>query len=100
MTTATLASGGRQRWVISGSLDFNTVPGLWSELAPQLDGADWVLDLTPVSRANSAGLALLLEAYAETRRHGGRMRVEGMPASLRQLGQVSGLGGLLGELSA
>jgi anti-anti-sigma factor len=100
MTGATLVSGGQRRWVISGSLDFTTVPGLWSELAPQLDGGDWVLDLHPVSRANSAGLALLLEAHAETRRRGGRMRVEGLPEGLQQLGRMSGLGDLLGELAA
>jgi phospholipid transport system transporter-binding protein len=95
---ATLESGGRHRWVISGSLDFDTVPRLWNQLSGHLDSADWVLDLNPVSRANSAGLALLLQAHAESRRRGGRMHVEGLPASLRQLGAMSGLDGFLDEL--
>ena len=98
MIGATLESGGRHRWVISGSLDFDTVPRLWAQMSAELDSADWVLDLNPVSRANSAGLALLLEAHAASRRHGGKLRVEGLPASLSQLGAMSGLDGFLDEL--
>jgi anti-anti-sigma factor len=98
MIGATLEPGGRHRWVISGSLDFDTVPRLWTQLSGHLDSADWVLDLNPVSRANSAGLALLLEAHAESRRRGGHMRVEGLPASLSQLGAMSGLGDFLDGL--
>jgi phospholipid transport system transporter-binding protein len=96
---ASLSPGGDHRWVINGDLDFTTVPRLWSELAPCLDGSDWVLDLAGVGRGNSAGLALLLEAHQVTRRKGGRMTVAGLPASLAQLGQMSGLAPLLAELS-
>jgi phospholipid transport system transporter-binding protein len=98
--SAILRPDGQRRWAVSGSLDFDSVPRLWSQLAPKLDGGDWVLDLQPVTRANSAGLALLLEAHAATRLQGGRMRVEGLPDSLLQLGRMSGLGDLLGEIAA
>lgn len=97
---ATLTSDGNGRWSISGELDFVTVPGLWAQLAPQLGSGDWVLDLSPVQRSNSAGLALLLEAEAATRSRGGRMRVEGLPEGLAQLGQMSGLRELLAKMSA
>lgn len=100
MKGAALTSAAARRWAISGSLDFETVPRLWSELAPQLDGGSWVLDLHAVSHANSAGLVLLLETHAETVRQGGQLRVEGLPDSLQQLGRISGLGSLLGELVA
>jgi phospholipid transport system transporter-binding protein len=100
MTEAGLTSVEQRRRLVSGSLDFDTVPGLWAQLAPQLDGGDWVLDLHGVERANSAGLLLLLEAHAETTRHGGRLRVEGLPDSLQQLGRMTGLGTLFGELQA
>ena len=96
---ARLSADGNGRWAISGELDFASVPELWAQLVPRLDGSDWVLDLGAVSRSNSAALALLLEAQATTRQAGGRMRVEGLPDSLVQLGQVSGLASLLGELS-
>lgn len=100
MSDAALRADGDHRWVISGPLDFDTVPGLWSQLAGQLRGADCLLDLGPVERANSAGLVLLLEAHAEASRDGGRLRVAGVPASLDQLAAVSGLSPLLDELRA
>lgn len=100
MSDASLKVGGRHHWVIEGRLDFETVPGLWSQLAGQLDGAECLLDLTSVDSANSAGLALLLEARAETQRLGGRLRVQGLPDSLSQLGAISGLSPLLDELRA
>lgn len=96
---ASLVADGDSRWVISGTLDFTTVPWLWGELSGKLQGGDWVLDLRPVTRSNSAGLALLLEAEMLTRQRGGRLRIEGLPAGLAQLGRVSGLGFLLDEMT-
>jgi len=98
MSEASLQADGGHRWVISGRLDFDTVPRLWSQLAGQLGGAECVLDLGGVSGANSAGLALLLEAHAEAHRHGGCLRVQGLPDSLSQLAAISGLTPLLDEL--
>lgn len=98
MSDARLEPAGAHRWAIRGALDFHTVPRLWRQLVGRIDASDWVLDMSGVDQANSAGLALLLEARAETERHGGSMRVEGLPASLSQLGAMSGLGSLLDEL--
>lgn len=100
MSDASLERTGDGRWAVSGSLDFDSVPRLWAELSPELDGRDAVLDLSGVSRANSAGLALLIEAHAHSRELGGTLRVHGLPASLSQLGHVSGLDALLAKLSA
>jgi len=98
MNGANLRPDGRQRWTITGSLDFDSVPRLWQALAGQLGEGDQVLDLSGVTRANSAGLVLLLEAYHAAHRHGGRLRVEGLPDSLRELGAMSDLGVFLDEL--
>lgn len=97
---AELAHDGEGRWRLSGELDFASVPVVWSALAPQLDGSDWVLDLSAVARSNSAALALLLEARSATLAKGGVMRVTGLPEGLLQLGQMSGLDVLLAEMSA
>jgi phospholipid transport system transporter-binding protein len=100
MSAGRLEAHGAGRVAVHGDVDFDTVPALWSQLKSQLDGGDWVLDLSPVGRVNSAGLALLLEAHAETRRQGGRMRVEGLPEGLAQLATVSGLDDMLAEWQA
>jgi phospholipid transport system transporter-binding protein len=98
MSDARLDVQDGERVEVQGALDFHSVPALWAQLKPRLDGRDWVLDLGGVERANSAGLALLLEAHDQTRRHGGRMQLRGLPESLRQLAAMSGLEDLLEQL--
>ncbi len=99
-SSASLTVDGDHRWVISGRLDYHSVPGLWSGLAGRMGGGDNVLDLSAVDGANSAGLALLLEAHGEAVRRQGRLKVLGLPDSLAQLGAISGLTPLLDELRA
>lgn len=88
--------GGRVK--VRGALDFHSVPALWAQLETRLDGRDWVLDLGHVERANSAGLAFLLEAHDQTRRRGGRMQLRDLPEGLEQLAAMSGLEDLLQQL--
>lgn len=99
MTQAAIKADGERRWALTGRLDFTTVPTLWSELSGKL-GAGAVLDLSAVESANSAGLALLLEAHAEAGAKGARVQICGMPESLVQLAAISGLGPFLQELQA
>lgn len=100
MNGANLTADGDRRWVISGRLDYQTVPALWKGLSGKLGGGDTVLDLSAVDTANSAGLALLLEAHGAAIRSHGRLRVQGLPDSLTKLGAISGLTPLLEELRA
>jgi len=96
MTSARLQAVGNRRWELIGELDFETVPALWREFAPLLRApGEAVLSLSRVQRANSAALAMLLEAREEARRHGCNLHIQAMPAGLRSLAQMSNLESLL-----
>lgn len=69
----------------SGALDRSAATMLWPQLPGLLDGAVR-LDLSGLSRLDSAGLALLAETAAQLRtRLGGEIAVLGSPPGLEEL---------------
>ena len=78
---------------VRGPLDFETVPSL-SERGREMfaAGRHVVVDLSGVTHANSAGLALLLEWQRAARRTGARLSVRRLPAVLANLAAMSELG--------
>lgn len=69
----------------TGALDRSAATTLWPQLQGLLEGAAR-LDLSGVTRLDSAGLALLAEATARLRsRRGGAVAVLGMPPGLEEL---------------
>jgi phospholipid transport system transporter-binding protein len=81
---------------VHGELTFATVPGIspGSTLFP--DGEPmWEADLTGVTRADSAGLALLVEWLREARRRGAELRIVQVPDQLLAIARVSGVAQLL-----
>jgi len=88
-------------WRLSGELTFTTVGGLLSELTqkmPLLDngGANpepQVIDLSDVTRTDSAGLALLIELRRQTKNTPTTFRH--MPAQMLSLATVSDVQDLL-----
>jgi phospholipid transport system transporter-binding protein len=81
---------------ISGVLDFDSVPAIFSEsLARFGTSGELVVDLSGVTRANSAGLALLLEWRRLARKPGRSLSIRNAPAALRNLAHVSELETLL-----
>jgi len=90
--TAQLEASGEGAWRLSGPLDFATVPDLFDRFTPQLDGVTEArIDLAGVTRADTAGLALLVEWMRLARARGGRVRFSGWPAKFHALARVSGL---------
>lgn len=89
------------RWTLAGVLDFDTVGRLAVEGDVLLRTAavrgqkQLLIDLSGVERANSAGLALLLEWLEMARARGLSLVYAGLPASLHRLAAVSNLGDLL-----
>jgi phospholipid transport system transporter-binding protein len=82
---------------VSGPLTFATVPDLVS-LSRQWRGTGTTeveLDLSAVPRADSAGLALLLEWLSHARADGIQLRFSGIPDQLAELVQANGLEDLL-----
>ncbi len=97
MSGAGLAEEGDGRLVLNGVLDFDTVPRLWPALAERLrPGEPLELSLAGVEQANSAALALLLEARERAQACGRELRFAAVPDNLRELAELSGVRGLLG----
>ncbi len=82
-----------------GRLDFDTVPGLWPELAARIASSRALeVSLEGVTHANSAALALLLEGLELAAREGCRLRYLDLPEALLELARVSNVEPfLLGE---
>ena len=85
-------------YLVSGELDFDTVPGLLELGRSMLEGggADPLrLDLRGVTRADSAGLALLIEWFKAARRGGREITFVNVPPQILAMARVSGLDGVL-----
>jgi phospholipid transport system transporter-binding protein len=84
------------RLVASGALEFGTaVQALRAGLALIEKHADCTIDLSRVSDADSAGLAVLVEWLATARLRGTAIRYEGIPAQILAVARISDLEDLL-----
>jgi phospholipid transport system transporter-binding protein len=80
------------RFLVSGVLDFSTVGDLLEQGGTQFGGhKEVLLDLAQVTRANSAGLALLLEWLDRAGRRQQRLRIFNLPDSLAAIARMSNL---------
>ena len=81
---------------VSGALTFDTVPGLYKSSDSWFAGDDEiVIDLTQVARADSAGLALMVEWLRRAQVAGRRLHFANIPAQMQTLIRVNGLQGAL-----
>lgn len=88
--------GAAPRCLIKGVLDFTTAREALSAVAVYIASNDTLdIDLSGVTDANSAGLALLVEWLAEARRANHDITFHHIPDSLRQLAVVSQVDGLI-----
>jgi phospholipid transport system transporter-binding protein len=87
--------GGRFR--IRGEMTFGTVTALLAASRPLFEGPEAALevDLAGVERADSAGLALVIEWLRGARTAGKAIRFLNTSPQLRAIAQVSDLEGLL-----
>jgi len=77
--------------VFDGALDRAAATALWPQASRALDGIR-ALDLSAVSRVDSAGLALLAELLARLRAQGAAPVLIGQPAGLAELRDAYRLG--------
>ncbi len=82
---------------IHGELSFASVPALQRATAGHIERAasPLLIDLGAVQRADSAGLALLMDWLRQGQRRGLEVRFTGMPAQLVAIARASGLDKLL-----
>ncbi len=91
------ASRGRDTLALSGALTFATATQAWREGRRALAaGAQTRLDLSGLTRADSAGLACVLALAADASRAGRRLEVVNWPDGLRTLAEVCDVAALLG----
>ncbi len=87
---------GEDAYVVSGELTFATVPAAWRETQNLfVNGQSLHFDLAKVERADSAGIALLIEWLRLARQRGARISYEHMPAQILAIARVTGLEALL-----
>lgn len=97
MSAATLTATGDTTWALGGELDFKSVPAIWPEVEKLVErGGELTLSLADVSRANSAGLVMLVEARDRARGRHCALRLTDVPDELLALARLSGVSALLG----
>ncbi|MGB5261562.1 MAG: STAS domain-containing protein [Gammaproteobacteria bacterium] len=84
------------RWVLSGELDFETVPSLLAHQGVHMKrGSNIHVDLAKVTRVDSAGLALMIEWLRESERKGMAIQFDNVPGQLMSIARISGLEDIL-----
>lgn len=91
MAEAVCSDQGGGRWLLTGELEFATVPGLLAGPGRNLGASASEVDLAGVTRADSAGLALLVAWTRASARAGHAIRFIHVPAQLLSIARVSGL---------
>lgn len=96
MSRARIQADGDSRLRVEGELSFVTVPALQQQAAGLFESArELDVDLSGVERADSAGLALLIEWMREARRRDKALRLLNMPAQMLAIARVSSLDEIL-----
>ena len=86
-----LTQTGSSSWLFEGELTFATVAGMLTA-GPKVDPTKpAVVDLSGLTRGDSAGLSLLVEWLAVARASGGALRYTGLPEKFARLTRVAGL---------
>ena len=101
MSDARITADGEQgQYRLSGELTFHTVPDLLRQGQGLFEGCStFVLDLQEVTRADSAGLALLLEWLRRCRHRKQDLFFRNLPQALSEIARVSNLDQVFASLS-
>jgi phospholipid transport system transporter-binding protein len=91
-----IEANGPERLRARGDLDFGTAAAaLQAGLALLPRGGKCTVDLSGVTSADSAGLAVLVEWLAVAAERGGSLAFESVPVQLRAIARISDLESLL-----
>ncbi len=91
---AQIDAKGDGSYVLSGELGFDTVAKLYP--GPLNGQSDVRLDLGDIDRADSAGLALLLQWAQDVRQRGGEIQFDNIPEQLAAMIKVAELESVFG----
>ena len=95
-TTFTIRESAPGRLEASGAMNFDTAAqALDAGLGLIPSGQPCTVDLSQVTEADSAGLAVLVEWLAAARKRGTQVRYEGIPSQIFAVARISDLEELL-----
>jgi phospholipid transport system transporter-binding protein len=96
MAEAELVDNGAGKWLLQGELVFESVPAVLKHAGARMLGREQLeVDLRDVTRADSAGLALLVEWLRESEIAGNEIRFVNVPDQLLSIARVCGLNEIL-----
>ncbi|MDH5216810.1 MAG: STAS domain-containing protein [Gammaproteobacteria bacterium] len=96
METVRIETLGPGHYQLIGDLTFDTVAALCKQKKVFFrQQGDVLVDLSLVTKADSAGLACLLELIRQAKSHGVEIRFDNIQKQLRSLVRVSGLDKLM-----
>ncbi|KKA45265.1 MULTISPECIES: lipid asymmetry maintenance protein MlaB [Salinivibrio] len=88
--SVSFTAGDGQQYHLSGRLDRDTVPDFWRQRDQWLPTDTALsLDLSALSRVDSAGMAMLLHLDKQLREKGQQVRYQGVPEQLKLLLSLS-----------
>lgn len=100
MLTAKLVQQGSGRYAVQGDMSFATASELLAQSRALFVGQDAIdIDLSGVSHADSAGLALLIEWLRGAKLNNQKIKYLSMPMQLKALAEISEIDGLFGRNS-
>ena len=80
------------RYALVGPLTFESVPLLWQEGLQLVSRQPCVtLDLSGITRTDSAGLALMIEWMRAAKQQNGRLHFRNVPVQLRAIASATGV---------
>lgn len=102
MSTPVLTKVSENQYAVSGELNMQTVPAIARTANTFFEGVsgEVSVDLSAVTRADSAGLALLVDWLRLARRHHYTLQFKNLPEQLMQIARVSELHQILPIQSA
>ncbi len=101
---AEITQQNQQQYLISGIVDFSTVPGLLRQSSAYFSalktphGEQIKIDLSKVKECNSAALALMLEIVKSARQNKIEISFENLPAALLSIAKAYGVENEIREL--
>ncbi|MGF1612945.1 MAG: lipid asymmetry maintenance protein MlaB [Gammaproteobacteria bacterium] len=91
-STGQIRQLGSDRYALSGPLTFESVPLLWQEGLQLVARQPCVtLDLSGITRTDSAGLAVMIEWMRAARLQNGSIRFCNIPSQLRAIAGATGV---------
>lgn len=88
----TLHLNDKHQYELVGELTFQSVPAIYRQIEQMIkENGEILVDLSKVTRSDSAGVAMLVEWVRDARQHGKSIQFYNIPGQMLAIAKVSGL---------